>query len=340
MIKIDFEAHFVTRDYVRMMEENKDYPRYVVNPETGRRRLWYTPDVGEPLGDPLLEKLTDLGEMRLKAMDAAGIDVQVLSLTSPGVEQFDRDKGPAMARQANDELHEIMKADPDRFMGFAALSPNHPEEAARELERAVKELGFFGWKTHSNYGGTYLDDREYWPILEKAAELKAPIYLHPAIPAIPALRKYGFAMGGAPFGFGIETSICMMRLVFSGVFDEYPDLRIMLGHLGEGIPFLMQRIDFAYVRPWFDADARPDLKKKPSEYLKENMFVTTSGNYLQAAFECTREALGLDRILLATDYPYEDSTECMDFIDSLSLTPGDMEKVCCRNAAQLGLDVS
>jgi len=149
------------------------------------------------------------------------------------------------------------------------------------------------------------------------------------------LRKYGFALAGAPFGFGIETSICMMRLIYSGVFDRYPGLNIIIGHLGEGLPFLLQRIDFAYVRPWFDPDARPDLKKKPSEYLKSNTFMTTSGNYLPSAFMCTYEAMGVDRILLATDYPYEDSIECMQFLESLPITQGDKDKIYSLNADQL-----
>ena len=336
MKKIDFEAHFVTKDYVKAMEENKGYPRYIVDEKTKNRRLWYTPDVGEPLGDELLNKLLDVGEGRLAIMDKAGVDVQVLSLTSPGVEKFETSMGADMARSTNDALAEIINKHPDRFMGFAALAPNDPKGAADELERSVKELGLKGWKTHSNYGDSYLDDEQYWPILEKAAELNVPIYLHPAIPAIPALRKYGFAMAGAPFGFGIETSICMMRLIFSGVFDKFPGLTIMLGHLGEGLPFLLQRIDFAYVRPWFDPDARPDLKRKPSEYLKDNMLVTTSGNYLQAAFMCTREAMGLDRILLATDHPYEDPDECMEFLESLPISQEDKDRVYSLNAVELG----
>jgi predicted TIM-barrel fold metal-dependent hydrolase len=263
--------------------------------------------------------------------------VQVLSLTSPGVEQFDPALGTVLARKCNDELAEIMHRHPDRFVGFAALAPNDPAAAADELERAVGELGFKGWKTHSNYGGTYLDEQKYWPILERAEQLDVPIYLHPSVPAIPQLRTYGFALAGAPFGFGIETSICMMRLVFGGVFDRYPRLKIILGHLGEGLPFLLQRIDFAYVRPWFDSDARPDLMRKPSDYLRENMFVTTSGNYLPAAFMCTYQAMGIDRILLATDYPYEDSSECMRFLEELPIAPKDREKIYCQNACELGV---
>jgi hypothetical protein len=332
--RIDFEAHFVTASYVRAMEESLGYPRYQLDRQTGGRRLYYTADVGEPMGDVLLNKLLDVGEQRLQAMDAAGIDVQVLSLTSPGVEQFDPATGTPLASQINDELAAVIDTHPDRFLGFAALAPNAPEAAAAELERAVKDLGFKGWKTHSNYGGTYLDDERYWPILEKAAELDVPIYLHPTIPAMPALWKYGFALAGAPFGFGIETSVCMMRLVYSGVFDRYPGLEIILGHLGEGLPFLLQRIDFAYVRPWFDPAARPNLKKMPSDYLKDNMLVTTSGNYLPAAFLCTVEALGIERILLATDYPYEDPSECMQFLEGLRLPQADRDRIYSGNAAR------
>lgn len=337
MKRIDFEAHFVTKDYVRALEENTGYPRYAVDGRTGRRRLKYTEDVGEPIGDALLGKLCDTGAQRLESMDAAGIDVQVLSLTSPGVEQFDPAVGTALARKCNDQLAEVVESHPDRFIGFAALAPNDPEAAADELERAVEQLGFKGWKTHSNYGDTYLDEQKYWPILERAEHLDVPIYLHPAVPAIPPLRRYGFALAGAPFGFGIETSICMMRLVFSGAFDRYPNLRIMLGHLGEGLPFLMQRIDFAHVRPWFDPDARPNLKRKPSDYLRDNMFVTTSGNYLPAAFICTWEVMGIDRILLATDYPYEDSNECMHFLEELPIEPQDRQRIYYQNAGQFGI---
>ena len=337
MKRIDFETHFVTKDYARAMEKNEGYPRYIINSQTGSRRLYYTDDVGEPLGDILLSKLLDTGEKRLEDMDAAGIDVQVLSLTSPGVEWFEPAMGTVLARKCNDQLAEVIQSHQDRFVGFAALAPNDPEAAADELERAVEQLGLKGWKTHSNYGGSYLDEKKYWPILERAEQLDVPIYLHPAVPAMPQMRKYGFALAGAPFGFGIEASMCMMRLIYSGVFDKHPGLKIILGHLGEGLPFLFQRLDFAYERPWFDPDARPDLKRKPSDYLKENTFVTTSGNYLPAAFMCTYEVMGIDRILLATDYPYEDSEQCMQFLEGLPITQGDKDKIYSLNAGQIGI---
>lgn len=339
MKRIDFESHFVTKEYVKTMNENVGYPRYVEDPKKKRRRLYYTSDVGEPLGNSLLNKLLDLGKERLKEMDAAGIDVQVLSLTAPGVEQFDVTTGASLAKRTNDALSEAIERYPDRFRGFAALAPTDPEAAADELERAVKELGFIGWKTHSNYRGIYLDEKVFWPILEMAEKLDAPIYLHPAVPAMPPMRKYGFALAGAPFGFGVEASMCMMRLIYSGVFDKFPELKIILGHLGEGLPFIFQRIDFAYVKPWVDSDARPDLKKKPSEYLEENVFVTTSGNYLQPAFICTYEVMGINRILLATDYPYEASKDCIQFLEGLPILREEKEKIYYLNARKFGITV-
>ena len=221
-------------------------------------------------------------------------------------------------------------------MGYAALAPKAPEEAADELERAVKELGFIGWNTHSNYGDSYLDDERYNVILERAEKLNAPIYLHPTVPAVSQVRGYGFALAGAPFGFGMETAMAMMRLIMGGVFDRYPGLKIILGHLGETLPFLLKRIDWAYVKP-FDPSLRPSLSKKPSEFFKSNVFVTTSGNYYEPAFKCTLEALGIERILLGTDYPYEDIKECMDFLQNLPITEKEKEKIYGINLRQLGI---
>ena len=338
MKKIDFEAHFFTKEYLKALSEYEGYPRLMDLDQERSRRMWHTKEVGQPYGDPLINSLTDLDEGRLAKMDACGIDVQVLSLSAPSIDQLDSKIGTALARDANNMLSEVIKKYPDRFMGYAVLAPNAPEEAADELERTVKELGFIGWNTHSNLGGSYLDEEEYLPILERAEKLDIPIYLHPTVPAMPQVRTYGFALAGAAFGFGMETAMCMMRLIYSGVFDKHPGLKFILGHLGEALPFLIKRIDWAYVRP-FDPAARPSLSKKPSEYLKNNVFVTTSGNYYEPAFMCTREAMGIDRILLGTDYPYEDSDECIDFIERLPLSEEDKEKIYFKNAGQLGITV-
>lgn len=339
MKKIDFEVHFATQEWIDALYANKTYPRIEENKAEKTRRLYFTETAGEPFSDVLLGRLLDTGANRLKDMDDACIDMQVLSLTAPGVEQFEIKTAAKLAQQANDALADVIQQKPDRFAGFAALPAKDPDASVKELERAVKELGLIGWKTHSNYGDAYLDDKRFWPILAKAEELDVPIYLHPTAPMITQLQTYGFALAGAPFGFGVETSMAMMRLILSGVFDAFPKLKIILGHLGEGLPFILQRIDFPYVRPHFknDPGARPELGKKPSEYILNNMFVTTSGNYLPPAFMCTREALGIDRILLATDYPYEDAGECMDFLESLSLEQNEKEKVYYKNAAMFGV---
>ena len=337
MKKIDFEAHFFTPAYLKALTEHKDgYPRLIEGTGEKSRRMWHTPDVGQPYGDPLINSLSEVGEMRLAKMDACGVDVQILSLSAPSIDQWDPEAGTALAREANNALAGFIKKYPDRFMGYATLAPKAPEAAVDELERCVKELGFKGWNTHSNCAGAYLDEDIFLPILQRAEKLNVPIYIHPTVPAIPQARKYGFALAGAAFGFGIETALCLMRLIYSGVFDKCPQLKIILGHLGEGLPFIRKRIDWAYVRP-FDPAARPTLSKKPSEYLKDNVFVTTSGNYYQPAFQCTYEALGIDRILLGTDYPYEEPEECIAFIDGLPLSQEDKDKIYTRNAAQLGI---
>ena len=339
MKKIDFEAHFVTEEWVDALYKNKGYPRLVEDKAAKIRRMYFTADAAEPFSDVLLGNLRDVGEKLLKSMDEAGVDVQVLTLTAPGVESLEPEMGTALAKSSNDKLAEIIQKYPDRFSGYAALAPKKPQESARELERAINELGLKGWKTHSNYGDSYLDEKIYWPILAKVEELDVPIYLHPTAPIIPQLGTYGFALAGAPFGFGVETSMAMMRLVLSGVFDAFPNLKVILGHLGEGLPFILQRIDFPYVRPHFKTDpgARPELKKKPSDYLKHNMFITTSGNYLEPAFMCTKEALGLERILLGTDYPYEDPGECMQFLEGLPISQEEKDKIYSLNASQVGI---
>ena len=338
MKKIDFETHFVTQEWVDALWSNPGYPRFERDAETGALRLVYHPHAKEPYGDPLLVKLLDMGEGRLAVMDEAGIDVSVISLTAPGVEQFEPVLGARLARNANDALAEGVARHADRFQGFAALAVKDVDGAVKELERAVKDLGLRGWKTHSNYGDSYLDEKQYWPILAKAEELDVPIYLHPTTPKIPEFWTYGVALAGPPFGFGLETSLAAMRLVLSGAFDTFPRLKLVLGHLGEGLPFHMQRMDWAFERPHAKADkgAVVPLNRKPSEYFQSNLMVTTSGNYLPAAFRCTREVLGMEKIMLGTDYPYEDLDECFAFLGGLGLSAEDEGLLYGGNAARYG----
>jgi predicted TIM-barrel fold metal-dependent hydrolase len=291
------------------------------------------------MGGIRFKKLIDLGDRRLKDMDGAGVDIQVLSLSSPGLEQLDPEIGTPLARQTNDLVAKAMNRHPDRFLGFAALAPNDPEAASDELERAVRELGMVGWNTHANYGDFYLDNKKYWPILERAAGLRAPIYLHPTVPNCPHMSDYGTAMASAAFGFGVETAHCMMRLIYSGVFDRYPGLTFFLGHLGEAFPFLLRRMDFVYLKPAYKTESKPSLKKKPSDYIKENVYITTSGNYFEPAFMCAFQAVGPNRIFLGTDYPYEESSECIEFLEGLSISQADKNRIYFENSRQLGIGV-
>ena len=235
-------------------------------------------------------KLVDLADYRLSLMDEAGVDYAVLSVTSPGAEQFAIEVGKNVAQDANDLLFEVTKKYPDRFGGFASLAPKDPEWSAQELERCVKELGFKGWKTHSNYAGSYLDDKRYWPILAKAEELGAAVYLHPRCRTSPNFCDFGSARPVRAFGFGTATDLlAIMRMIVRGVFDAIPKLKIILGHLGEGLPFLVAPDDRAC-----DADRtsrpprrpdRPQGSKQPASIpTREHRWVSTSGNYLPAAF--------------------------------------------------------
>jgi predicted TIM-barrel fold metal-dependent hydrolase len=334
MKKIDFEAHFFTKAYLETLLGNKGFPKFVEDEKNKTRQLWYADEVKQPFGDPLLESLLDHGEGRLRRMDESGVDVQILSLAAPGIEELDTKVGTSLARDTNNALSEIIHRHPDRFLGFAALAPKSPGEAADELERCVKDLGFVGWNTHAHYGDSYLDEKKYRPLLERAEKLNVPIYLHPTVSAISQVKAYGFPLAGTPFGFGFEVSLCLMRMIYGGIFDEFPRLVVILGHLGEGLPFFMERVDWAYQRP-FDPSLRPKISKKPSDYLRSNVFVTTSGNYYEPAFRCTYEALGIDRILLGTDYPFEETNDCMRFLQRIKISDKEKDKIYSLNAKQI-----
>ncbi len=341
MKKIDIENHFATQAYVDALYHNQGYPRFVDDPGTGQRHVYHSPDYWQPFGDALVDRLLDLDDVRIAAMDAAGIDVAVISHTAPAPEQLEPKLATAIARDANDKLAEAIDRHPDRYLGFATLGPREPEEAVKELERAVKDLGFRGWNTHSNFGDSYLDDKRYWPILAKAEELDVPVYLHPTFPIIPQLTDYGLALAGPSFGFGIETSMVMMRLILAGVFDAFPKLKIILGHYGEALPFLLKRVDRSFLQYHVPkgSSSMPQIKRRPSEYLLENMFATTSGNYHDAAFVCTKASIGIERILLGTDYPYESTEEIDQFLSGVGMSPEEETAMYETNPTRLGFSL-
>lgn len=333
---IDFEAHFYTKEYVETLLKNKECPKYKKDRKKGIHWLWYAPNVQEPHTAQLLERLLDVKEKRFKNMTEAGVKMQVLSLSAPGCEQFNAPVGTRLAKNVNEELSTIVEKNPDNFVGLATLAPQDPGEAADELERAVKELGLRGWKTHSNICGTYLDDKKFWVILEKAEKLGVPIFLHPTVPRIRELRNnYGYALAGPAFGFAFDTALCMMRLILSGLFNKYPNLKFILGHLGEAMPFLLNRLDFPFVRPWVTQSVKIKLSKKPSEYFKNNVFVGTSGEFHNSALICAVQTMGYDKVLFASDYPYEDSIKAIDRIKALPFSNEEKTKIYYLNAKAL-----
>jgi predicted TIM-barrel fold metal-dependent hydrolase len=286
------------------------------------------------LGHDVDAELLDLGASRLAAMDAAGIDFQVISLTAPGCQGYDADKSIPMARDANDRLHEAVKAHPDRFGGFASLPTADPQASVKELERCVSRLGFKGALINGHTRGSFLDDRRYWPIFECAEALDVPIYLHPTRPHPNAMKAYfeGFEeLGQAAWGFHTDTGAHYLRLIFAGVFDRFPKLAIILGHLGETLPFVMERLN---MHVEMDAAYR-GLKKTPLEYLRENLIVTTAGNFFMPAFLCTYLALGADRILFSVDWPFERNTQATEFLHNLPVSEDDRAKIAHRNAERL-----
>lgn len=315
------------------LEEHFAYPEFLEGP--GRQLKERALRFGGPAAR-LLEQLCDLGEKRIAEMDAAGIDIQVLSLTSPGTEQLEAADAAAMAHEANELLAAAVKQYPTRFAGFAVLPTASPEQAAEELEKMVREHGFKGAVINGHNRGRYLDDKFFWPILERAESLGAPIYLHPTQPPKPVIdASYaGFSpivtdmLAGPGWGWHIETAVHVIRLILGGVFDRYPKLEIVIGHLGESLPFMLQRLD---VMPM----TMTKLDRPMSAYLRENVYYTFSGFNFMAGFLDLLLEVGVDRIMFSADYPYASMAQARAFLNQLPVSAADREKIAHGNAERL-----
>ena len=286
----------------------------------------------------VMTRMTDLGALRLRDMDDSNIAKQILSLTSPGVQIFDAATGTSLAQLSNDYLASAIEKHPDRFHGLAAIAPQEPGAAVKELERGVRKLGLKGVIVNSHTRGEYLDDPKFWPIFEAAAALNVPIYLHPNTPP-PAMIGPFLERGldGAIYGFAVETGLHMLRIIVSGVFDRFPGLRMVLGHLGEALPYWLFRIDFMH-RAMVAANRYPAVKKlnrKPSDYFKENIYVTTSGMAWQPPILYAQSVLGADRVLYAMDYPYQFVPEEVKVTDELPVSETDKRKLYQTNAERV-----
>lgn len=349
MQSIDFEAHFYTKALLNYLKTRKQFPLLVEGSEPKSYSLRFTDTIALFQTQAFLDTLCDLGDNRIQAMDEAGLGVQVLSFSSPGIDEFypDVDRATTFARELNDLLFETIKAHPMRFMGFAAISPYDVARSVQELERAITSLGFVGWLAHSNFGeGQYFDNQQYWPLLEAAEALSIPIYLHPTTPLMKEFGVYGFALGGPPLGFQVDVALCLLRMIYAGVFDRFPKLKIILGHMGETLPFLLpDRIDWAYANPNISTvpgfiKTRPSLQRTPSQVILENVYVTTSGRFSKPLLDYVIRIMGEDRIMLATDYPYEDLKQSMNFIMESGLPNEVLQKICFKNASAMGIRIA
>ena len=283
----------------------------------------------------LMRQLEDYSVGRLADMDAAGIDVQVLSHAPPGGQRLKPETAVEACRSVNDIAAEIIRGAPDRFGGFATLPQAHPDAAADELQRCTEELGFKGAMMFGVTDGQFLDEERFWPIYARAAQLNVPVYLHPSMP-LPAVRDlyYGTyaeshpAILGAAWGFGVETGTLGIRMVLSGVFEKYPDLQVVLGHLGEGITFQLARIDEALSRPG----------NRPSDFadtFRSNFHITTSGFFSDSALTCCLDEMGADRILFAVDWPFVANKEGTDWLKAFDIDAATKKKIFASNAERL-----
>jgi predicted TIM-barrel fold metal-dependent hydrolase len=284
----------------------------------------------------LIERLCDIGAKRLAEMDAAGIDMQVLSLTSPGVEQLEAAEAIPLAVEANDYLADAVKKNPARFAGLVTLPTPAPDKAAAELERRIRE-GFKGAVINGHNRGRYLDDAFYSPILECAEKLAVPIYLHPTPPPKPVLDTYygGFApmltemLAGGAWGWHIETAVHVIRMISGGVFDRFPRLQIVVGHMGEGLANMFQRFD---IMP----PAVTGLKRSYKDYLRDNIHYTFSGfNFGPTFLDLLLELGGVDRMMFSADYPYQSMQWARAFLEQIPVSAADKERIAHGNAEKL-----
>jgi 2,3-dihydroxybenzoate decarboxylase len=286
--------------------------------------------------DPeIVSRLFDLGEVRLREMDEAGVDIQVLSHGSPSAQKLTGEEAVGLVARVNDKLAAFVQSKPDRFAAFAALATSDPVAAANELERTVDQYGFKGAMIHGAPHGMFLDDKRFWPIFERAEQLDVPIYLHPSIP-MPAVmdayykdyaKDYPMVIRAA-WGFTVETATQAIRMILGGVFEKFPNLKIILGHLGETLPFLVWRIDQALARPGGKSMSFRDI-------FCSHFYLTTSGNFSNPALMCCVQEMGVDRIMFAIDWPFVQNPLGTNWVDTIPLCDEDKVKILSGNAKRL-----
>jgi len=321
------------------LEEHYTVPRIVadISPDAIARRGFPGPDFVWAQTTRRNE-LADLGDARLADMDAAGITVQVLSVAGPGADLVPGQPGIDLARAYNDALAEACARHPARYRGFAHLPLLAPEAAADELQRTVKELGFHGVLVNGATDGRFLDDPAFEPILVRAEALDLPIYLHPGIPTQAVRNAYydglpgnfSFSMALSTWGWHADTAIHTLRLVLSGALDRHPGLKIVIGHMGEALPFMLDRIDATTA-----AEAKVRMKRSVRQTILDQVWITTSGFFTMVPFMAALMSFGVDRIMFSVDYPFASNARARAFLDELPVSPADRAKIAHGNADRL-----
>ncbi len=323
---VALEEHFTVPDLVRRI------------PQEAIRARGFPPPEMHAGAQGEVERLADLGDARLRDMDAAGITLQVLSVAGPGADLLPPSEGPALARDLNDALAGHAGAHPGRYAGFAHLPLTAPEAAADELRRAVRTLGFRGALVNGTTDGRFLDDPRFAPVLAEAEALGVPIYLHPGIPPAPVREAYydglgeamSFLLAIAGWGWHAETAVHVLRLVLSGTLDRFPRLRLIVGHMGEGLPAMLARCDDT-----LGGEAGKRLRRSVSETILDQVHVTTSGFFTTPPLLLLLQTFGADRILFSVDYPFSENAPARAFLDALPVSPADREKIAHGNADRL-----
>jgi len=281
----------------------------------------------------MLPRLLDFESIRLADMDANNVTMHLLSLTSPGVQVFETSLAIELAKLSNDRLAEVVKHHPDRFAGLACFAPQNPSAAAKEMERSIKTLNLNGFIVNSHTNNLYFDDPRFIPILEAAEALEAPLYIHPRAPSDGmAVPFQNYRMEGPVWGYGVETSTHILRLILGGVFDRFPKLQVVIGHMGEALPFWLWRLDFMAF-PGIRAGLKNALK--PSEYFQRNISITTSGVEDPLALKYCIDKIGADRIMWAIDYPFQPTAPAVSFIETAPLTETERNKIAYGNAERI-----
>jgi uncharacterized protein len=322
MRTIAIEEHFLAKGFREVMQRNASSLAGGSNPMMTAERQ---------------SQLADLDTLRLQDMDMAGIDLQVISDVGSTMVSRPGEEGIKLAQGSNDQLAAACAAHPDRFAGFASLPMTEPEAAADELERAVRSLGLKGAMIFGTTNGRFLDDPAFLPVLARAAALSVPIYLHPAFPPAPVREAYytnldpAVSIGLATFGWGWHSEVGMhaLRLILAGVFDRLPTLQIIIGHMGEMIPFMLARIDDML------APLAKQLQHPVPEYFLHNFHITTSGFFTDPPLLLAMQVMGADRIIFSVDYPFSTNEQGRAFLDHASLSPADQEKISHLNAERL-----